>query len=93
MQVKPLLDRVRAACKGKPEPIKSAYKAFNRVTKDGKEMGFYSNLLDQSISSMIEVKESSDIDSLFGSKTTSALKNEISGLDDFELINFIVVQG
>jgi ERCC4-related helicase len=93
MQVKPLLDRVRAACKGKSEPIKSAYEAFNRVTKDGKEMGFYSNLLDHSINSIIEVKESSDIDSLFGSKTTTALANQISGLEDFELINFIVVQG
>ncbi|ABM04217.1 helicase DEAD/DEAH box [Psychromonas ingrahamii 37] len=93
MQVKPLLDRVRAACKGKSEPIKSAYDAFNSVTKDGKEMNFYSNLLEQSISSMIKVKESSDIDSLFGGKMTSALTNEISGLDDFELINFIVVNG
>jgi superfamily II DNA or RNA helicase len=93
MQVKPLLDRVRAACKGKAEPIKSAYEAFNKATKDGKKMGFYSDLLDQSIKSMIEVKENSDIESLFGSKTTTALTDQISGLEDFELINFIVVQG
>jgi hypothetical protein len=55
-------------------------------------MAVYSNLLDQAISSMVKVKQSSDINSLFGGATTTALTAEISGLEDFELINFIVVK-
>ncbi|MGR5246497.1 helicase-related protein [Vibrio sp. PNB23_22_6] len=92
MQVKPLLDRVRAACKGKHEPSAKTCESFNKATQDGRNMNTYSNLLDQAISSMVEVKQSSDINSLFGGVTTTALTAEISGLEDFELINFIVVK-
>ncbi len=51
-----------------------------------------SGLLDQAIKSMIEVKEDKDLDSLFSLGKTTALSNTIQGLDDFELISFIVVQ-
>lgn len=44
------------------------------------------------ISSIIDVKEDKDIDSLFSGGNTTALTNTIEGLGDFELINFIVVQ-
>ena len=37
-------------------------------------------------------KTESDIDSLFGSGGTSALVSNISGLEDFELICFLVVK-
>lgn len=92
MQVKPLLDRIRAACKGKTEPEATVCEQFNHVTQDGRNMHFYSDLLDQAIASMVEVKASGDLTSLFGNTSTTALTNEISGLDDFELINFIVVR-
>jgi len=91
-RVKPLLDCVRAACKDQPAPITTACDAFNHATADGRDMTFYSNLLDQAIGSMIQRKQAHNLDSLFGSTTTSALINDISGLDDFELINFIVIR-
>ena len=55
-------------------------------------MSHYSGLLDEAIHAMVAVKEQSDIDSLFSGGPTTALNNEIAGLDQFELINFIVVQ-
>ena len=55
-------------------------------------MGQYSKLLDDAILSMIDTQEESDIDSLFSSGSTSALTTQIEGLDDFELISFLVVQ-
>lgn len=91
--VKQLLDRVRAACKGQSQPIAAAYQPFNQFTQDGKNMDFYSQLLDQAIASMIERKEEKDVDSLFTSSRTSALTSTIKGLDDFELISFLVVKG
>ncbi len=92
MQVKPLLDRVRAACKGKSQPLDAAFQRFNQATNDGKEMDFYSELLDKAIATMVELKEEKDLDSLFTSTKTTALTYTIAGLDDFELINFIIVQ-
>jgi SNF2 family DNA or RNA helicase len=89
---KRLLDLARAACKERSEPIPEAYQPFNKATKDGRRMDAYSELLNQAIRSMIELKEEKDIDSLFSGGKTSALLNTISGLEDFELIAFLVVQ-
>lgn len=89
---KPLLDTMRAVCKGKTEPVKALCEAFNRETKDGWKMEHYSILLQDAIHSIIEVKEESDIASLFSIGETTALKGNISGLDDFELICFLIIK-
>jgi hypothetical protein len=89
---KKLLDNMRHVCKDQHEPIKPLCKLFNRETKDGKDMRHYSDLLQQAINSIIEVKEESDIDSLFSSGETTALQGDIKGLDDFELITFLVIK-
>ncbi|MEA2059779.1 MAG: helicase-related protein [Thermodesulfobacteriota bacterium] len=91
-QVKPLLDRVRSCCKGLSSPISTVCQLFNTYTDDDRDMTRYSDLLGQAIRSMVEVKEDKDIDSLFSSVNTTALVDTIKGLDDFELISFLVVQ-
>lgn len=89
---KKLLDTMRLLCKGKTEPIKAVYQKFNDETDDGKDMAEMSALLSDAINSIIDTKEESDIDSLFKSGGTSALLSEVSGIDDFELICFLVVK-
>lgn len=89
---KKLLDTMRLLCKGKTEPIKAVYQKFNDETDDGKDMAEMSTLLSDAINSIIDTKEESDIDSLFKSGGTSALLSEVSGIDDFELICFLVVK-
>jgi N-acyl-L-homoserine lactone synthetase len=89
---KQLLDDVRLLCRGKTEPISELCSRFNARTNDGKDMSAVSKLLTEAIHSIIAVKEESDIDSLFSAGGTSALMNTVSGLDDFELICFLVVE-
>ncbi|MEG1550906.1 MAG: helicase-related protein, partial [Oscillospiraceae bacterium] len=89
---KNMLDKMRLLCRGKDKEDIHLCDKFNKQTNDGKDMSKYSNLLGNAISSIIEVKEESDIDSFFESGETTALKNKISGLDDFELICFLVVR-
>jgi len=91
-EAKRLLDLARSACKGHSQPLRVAYEPFNRASDDGRDMQAYSSLLDQAIRSMIDRKEEKDIDSLFSGGKTTALVDSIAGLDDFELIIFIVVQ-
>jgi SNF2 family DNA or RNA helicase len=91
-EVKRLLDLVRSACKGQVEPMLQACQSFNQETADGRHMQAYSDLLGQTIRSMIDVKEEKDLDSLFSGGKTTALTNTISGLDDFELVSFLVIQ-
>lgn len=89
---KKLLDTVRLLCRGKSEPIVSLCEQFNQETDDGRNMEKISQLLSDAIHSIVDVKEESDIDSLFSPGGTSALLSEISGLDDFELVCFLVVK-
>ena len=89
---KKLLDDVRLLCRGKSKPILEVYERFNRETDDGRNMADMSELLSEAINSIIDVKEESDIDSLFSAGGTSALMSAVSGLDDFELICFLVVK-
>ncbi|MGN0735135.1 MAG: helicase-related protein [Anaerovoracaceae bacterium] len=89
---KKLLDDFRLLCRGKNEPIKEVYEEFNRETKDGVDMTATSELLSFAIESIIDTKEESDIDSFLSGGQVSFLANEIKGLNDFELICFLVVR-
>ena len=89
---KKLLDDIRLLCRGKKEPIKELCQQFNEETDDGRDMTEMSELLNEAINSIIDCKEESDIDSLFSAGGTSALMSTVSGLDDFELICFLVVK-
>ena len=89
---KKMLDDIRLLCRGKKEPIKDLCQRFNEETDDGRDMTEMSELLSEAINSIIDCKEESDIDSLFSAGGTSALMSAVSGLDDFELICFLVVK-
>lgn len=89
---KKMLDDIRLLCRGKKEPIKELCRCFNEETDDGRDMSNMSELLNKAINSIIDCKEENDIDSLFSAGGTSALMSSVSGLDDFELICFLVVK-
>ncbi len=90
-QSKQLLDKARLACRHLDKPLPSAYELFNQRTDDGRDMHQYSALLDKAVASIQTVKAEKDIDSLFSGMTTSALVDDVSGVNDFELIGFIVL--
>ncbi|WP_330962112.1 C-terminal helicase domain-containing protein [Pasteurella multocida] len=91
-KAKYLLDVARKSCRGQNKAIPEVYESFNRRTQDGRDMRQYSKLLDIVIDKIRQVKQEKDIDSLFSGLTTSALSQDISGLNDFELISFIVIE-
>lgn len=92
LQPKKMLDMMRLICKQNTVPDKDLCKIFNEETLGGKDMSKYSELLAQAISSIINVKEESDFESLFSEGESSYLQNTINGLNDFELICFLVVK-
>ena len=92
MDVKAILDILRTTCKHHTEPIADLCRAYNRETKDGYKMDKYSRLLDRSIESIIDVKEANDLDALFNTGSDVLFSSGIQGLDDFELITFVVIK-
>lgn len=89
---KKLLDTLRLLCKDKKEYDRNLCALLSKETSDGRHMEHYSDLLQKAIDSMVRIKEESDIDRLFSLGETTALTNEIKGLDDFELITFLVIK-
>ncbi len=89
---KTTLDLLRGAARSRTEPDPALYVPFNRETDDGRRMETYSDLLNAAVQSMVEEKAGRDVDSLFAGGPTTALLGDVAGLDDFELIAFVVVR-
>ncbi len=92
LEPKDLLDRLRMLCKSKSEPIMELCRKFNGETRDGKHMGTYSHLLHDAIASIVKVKEQSDLFSFLEGDPNALFGNQVKGLDDFELICFLVIK-
>ena len=92
LEIKNILDILRVTCKNKNEPIKDVCSKFNRETKDGYKMDKYSELLESAIESIVNVKKAKDIKSLFTEGSQVLFQERINGLDDFELIAFVVIK-
>lgn len=92
LEPKQMLDSFRFLCKGKKEADLYLCNRFNKETKDGKNMVKYSDLLEESIRTIIEVKNESELDNFLSGKEMSFLSESIKGLDDFELISFLVIK-
>lgn len=90
---KKLLDKLRFTCRGQDKPLTDVCSDFNKATNDGRSMGVYSQLLEDAIASIINVKDADDVDSFLSGEEISFFDNSIKGLDDFELICFLVVRG
>ncbi len=89
---KSILDTMRYLCKGKTEPLIDLYKEFNKETRDGRKMDKFSALLGKAIESVITVKEESELSGFLTGGTVSFMTEHLRGLNDFELICFLVVR-
>ena len=89
---KDLLDRMRHLCRGKSEPQLDLCRQFNGETRDGRRMGTYSRLLGDAIASLIKTKEQTDLFSFLEGDSGALFGNEVHGLDDFELICFLIIR-
>ena len=89
---KELLDKMRLICKLVSKPDVELCHAFNKETRDGLRMGKYSDLLSKAINSIISVKEESDVDSFLEGFAGELFEEHYVGLDDFELICFLVIK-
>lgn len=92
MNPKQVLDILRSSCKHQTLPIKELCAKMNKETDDGYKMEKYSKLLTDAVSSIIKQEEQNDLDTLFNVGSNVIFNKNISGLEDFELITFVVVK-
>ncbi|WP_243159109.1 DEAD/DEAH box helicase [Clostridium cochlearium] len=92
IHTKKILDFYRKLCSGKNEVLKDIVKEFNNETNDGKDMKVYSSLLEDAIDNIIGKKEEKGVASLFTKGGTTIQKSLFKGIEDFELVSFLVIK-
>lgn len=91
-QSKKILDYYQKLCSGKKEVFRNLVESFDRETDNGRQMDKYSQLLKESIENIIGKKQETGVRSLFTKGGTSPVKNNIEGLEEFELISFLILK-
>ena len=90
-QVKQLLDRLKRLSIGRDLPDAGACASFDKATRNGKDMSAVQDLLATAVASVVGKKEERAIASLFTPGGTHAMKGEFQGINDFEVVAFLVV--
>ncbi len=85
------LDAMRLLCKGQTEPIQNLCDKISSKTEDYHNMDDYSELLQTAIGSILNVEKQKAIKSLFNRGGTPAIDGELKGVEDFELVSFLIV--
>lgn len=92
IQSKKILDYYQKLCSGKKEVFRNLVESFDRETDNGRQMDKYSQLLKESIENIIGKKQETGVRSLFTKGGTFPVKNNIEGLEEFELISFLILK-
>ena len=89
---KKLMDYYKKLCLGKKEVMQDLVAEFNHETNDGRDMSQYSDLLVETIENILGKKQEAGVKSLFSKGGTVTVKQDINGLEEFELITFLIVK-
>lgn len=92
LEARDTLSAIRTLCRGKVEADFNLCSIFNKRTKDGRDMREPTKLLQVAVDSIIQVDQKSIIDSFFDTGTSLiGERGAVKGIDDFELLSFLVV--
>ena len=92
LRTKSILDFYKKLCSGKNEVLVDLVNNFNKETSDGKKMNKYSDLLESAIDNLIGKKEEKGMASLFRKCGTTIQKILFKGIEDFELVSFLIIK-
>ena len=90
-QAKTVLDRLKRVCVGRDLPDAEACDRFDKTTKQGEDMTQARRLLSAAVASVIGKKEERAVASLFTPGGTHAMKGEFAGINDFEVVAYLVI--
>ncbi len=91
VQSKKILDVLKKHGHGKRQPDTTAITRMNAITKNGKDMSHFRSLLEAAVSSIIGKSEEKGVESLFSRGGTNLTKDSFQGMEDFEVISYMVV--
>jgi hypothetical protein len=89
-QAKQVLDRLKKLSLGRDQPDQAAYGRFDKTTRAGRDMEPYRKLLARAVGTIVGKREERAVASLFQMGGTHAVKGEFAGINDFEVVAFLV---
>jgi len=90
-QAKQILDRLKRLCLGRELPDAGACARFDKATKQGEDMRAAQRLLATVVASVVGKNQERAVASLFTPGGTHAMKGEFAGINDFEVVAWLVV--
>jgi hypothetical protein len=90
-QAKQILDRLKRLCLGRDLPDADACARFDKATRFGEDMRAAQRLVAAAVASIVGKSEERAVASLFSPGGTHAMKGEFAGINDFEVVAFLVV--
>jgi hypothetical protein len=90
-QAKQILDRLKRLCLGRELPDAGACARFDKATKGGEDMRHAQKLLAAAVASVVGRSEERAVASLFTPGGTHALAGEFAGIDNFEVLAYLVI--
>ena len=91
-QTKKILDLFKKTSLGKKEPDNEAIMKFEEDTKRGRNMKHYQYLLSKAVQAVTGKAEEQGVQSLFQRGGTTISKDSFRGIDDFEVVSYLIVQ-
>lgn len=87
-----VLDLYKGLCANNKEVLPALVEIFNKETDRATDMSKYTKLLEKVVNDIKGIVEKKGVESLFGFGQSSLLTDKVSGVNDFELITFLVVK-
>jgi hypothetical protein len=90
-QAKHALDRLKRLSMGRDLPDAGAVARHAKATRQGEDMRYAQDLLAAAVASVAGKSEERAVASLFSPGGTHAMKGEFAGMNDFEVLAYLVV--
>jgi len=92
-QAKKILDLFKKLSLGRSHPNEDAVARFNAATRDGTDMSKYQVLLARAVAAITGKAEEKGVESLFQRGGTVLSKDSFQGIDDFEVVSYLIILG
>jgi len=92
-QAKKILDLLKKLSLGRSHPDMEAVKRFNTITRNATDMNHYQNLLAKAVAAITGKAEEKGVESLFHRGGTALSKEFFQGMDDFEVVSYLIIAG
>jgi len=90
-QAKLILDKLKRVCVGRDLPDAMACARFDKATRFGEEMHSVQRMLASAVASIVGKNEERAVASLFSLGGTHAMHGEFAGVNDFEVVAYLLV--